>query len=344
MLRVTVIIKTLNEEKKLCRAIESSIAALGPYGGEIVIADSVSTDRTIEVAKQYPVTIVQLRNPDERRCGVGPQLGYQHSCAEYLYVLDGDMELKAPFLRRAVDILDRDASVAGVGGYVQEMRVDNLELKGRVERVKRLRQSERVDGLYGGALYRRVAISDVGYISDRNLHAFEEYDLGARLRLKGWRLVRLEDQAVDHYSYAMSSWRLLWHRVRTGRCLSPGELVRAAIDRHYVVRAVREVRLLQLILGVWFYWALMLTGSQWSSGSTWTAVYFLTALGVPLLVKTVRRKSLMQGTYSVITWHLYAVGLMIGLAWPRRSPSERIESAVLQSAMLSGELNDRKNS
>src|SRR5215472_14832232 len=333
MARLSIIIKTFNEEKNVRRAIESSIAATEPYAGEIIIADSASSDRTVEIAKQYPVIIVELKNPGERRCGVGPELGYPHSQGEYVYILDGDMELKAPFLQRAIGILDADTSVAGVGGYIHEMRVDNLELQGRVKRIKRPRsnETEEVLCLNGGGLYRRSAIEDVGYISDRNLHAFEEYDLGARLRTKGWRLVLLADRAVDHYSYPMGSWPLLWYRTRTGRFLSPGELLRAAVDAHYVYNAVREIRILQLIIGVWLYWGFALLALNWVR-SDWMVMFFFSALGIPMIGMAIRQKSSMLAVYSIVTWHFYAIAFIIGFFSRRRSPSELIDSTAITPA------------
>jgi len=63
-----------------------------------------------------------------------------------------------------------------------------------------------VECLNGGGLYRRSAIADVGYLSDRNLHAFEEYDLGAASR-QGLAIIRLEKRRSTIYGYAMGTWR-----------------------------------------------------------------------------------------------------------------------------------------
>ncbi len=332
--RVSVIIKTLNEEKNIDRAIESSLGAVAPFGGEVVLADSCSTDRTIEIAKQFPVTIVQIKNPGERCCGAGPQLGYQYTNGAYVYILDGDMELNAQFLQRAIGILDAEPDIAGVGGYIHEMRVENLELRARIKRKRRilLNKPRQVECLNGGGLYRRAAIDDVGYLSDRNLHAFEEYDLGARLRVKGWRLVRLEDKAADHYSYAMNSPALFWHRIRSGRFLSPGELFRAAIDSHYVRRVSQEVRVTQLAIGVWLYWLLVVLASPWVPGTTWKAIFFLLALVAPAFGMGIRQQSLMLGIYSILSWHFNAVGFLIGLGRQRRPTLEHIDSMILQLA------------
>jgi len=337
VVKVSIVIKTLNEEKNIRMSIKSSLAVVA-RGGEVVIADSASTDNTIEIAKEFPVTIVQIKNPAERCCGIGPQLGYQHTKGDYIYILDGDMELKASFLERAIEILDNEPDVAGVGGYIHEMRTEHLEVQGRVNRLRRLRLKHpaEVQCLSGGGLYRRSAIDDVGYFSDRNLHAFEEYDLGARLRIKGWRLVKLEDQAVDHYSYSMSTWRVLWHRLCTGRFISSGELLTAAIRGDYVKNAVSETRIIQIAIGVWIYWAFAFVISYWLFGTRPIVILLLLALLVPLLTMTIRHRSLKLALYSILTWHLAAVGTLIGLSRRRKPPSDRIDSEVLQTAPAAG--------
>jgi glycosyltransferase involved in cell wall biosynthesis len=54
MAKVSIVIKVLNEEFNIRRAIESSLAAVAHHDGEVIVADSVSTDQTIEIAKQFP--------------------------------------------------------------------------------------------------------------------------------------------------------------------------------------------------------------------------------------------------------------------------------------------------
>ncbi|RVN16485.1 glycosyltransferase, partial [Sinorhizobium meliloti] len=51
---ISIIIKTLNEEKRIAATVESALAALQDTGGEVIIADSGSCDRTVEIASQYP--------------------------------------------------------------------------------------------------------------------------------------------------------------------------------------------------------------------------------------------------------------------------------------------------
>ena len=97
---VSVVIKALNEESGIEATIESALRAVSKVSGEVVLADSCSTDRTVELAMKYPVRIVQLANASERCCGIGPQLGYQHSSGEFIYLIDGDMQLLDASLKR----------------------------------------------------------------------------------------------------------------------------------------------------------------------------------------------------------------------------------------------------
>jgi glycosyltransferase involved in cell wall biosynthesis len=124
---VSIVIKALNEEKRIVAAVESALTAVRMVGGEVVLADSCSSDRTVALASAYPIRIVQLARADERCCGVGPQLGYQHSAGEFVYILDGDMEMLPAFLPQALAFMQAHPDVAGVGGQVVEMNTSSLE-------------------------------------------------------------------------------------------------------------------------------------------------------------------------------------------------------------------------
>jgi len=135
--RVSVIIKALNEEDNIAGAIESCLAALQDVGGEVILADSASTDRTVEVARRYPVRIAQLAQASDRCCGAGPQLGWQHSNGEYVYIIDGDMKMVPGFLEQALAFLAQHPEIAGVAGRVVELNNESLEYRERGDRERR---------------------------------------------------------------------------------------------------------------------------------------------------------------------------------------------------------------
>jgi cellulose synthase/poly-beta-1,6-N-acetylglucosamine synthase-like glycosyltransferase len=298
----------------------------------VILADSGSTDGTIEKAMKFPITIVQLTNPTERCCGIGPQLGYQHSHGEYVQILDGDMEPDPSFVSRGIELLDRDSSIGGVGGILTEMRIQNLEFQGRAKRaLRRSPKTPDVNWLSTGALYRRAALEQTGYFSDRNLHGYEEYDLGARLRAIGWRLVHLETHAINHYGHTMNTFRLLWHRIRTGYVLSAGEVLHAAIKSGYLTNVLRELQGLRVALGVWVYSSVVALIFFRIPDTRWAIAFLVIALLLPPAAMMLRTGSLKLAAFSVLLWYVNAVALIFGLFRKRTSPTKRIDSRVLRT-------------
>jgi GT2 family glycosyltransferase len=327
---VSIVIKALNEEANICAAIETSLEAVAEVGGEVVLADSHSTDRTVEFASRYPIRIVQLAHPDERCCGVGPQLGYQHSFGEYVYILDGDMKMLRGFLPQALLFLAQHPEVAGVAGRLVEQNNESLEYRERGLRAAAHLSPGEVDRLDGGGLYRRLAIDEAGYFSDRNLHSYEEFDLAVRLRSLGWKLWRLPVDSVSHYGHDAPPYRLLMRRWRSRYACGPGELLRAAAGERrmkLILRGARELRLYGAVLA---WWALLASVPFWPASAALRAAAFAGLAVAPLALMLWRKRSFGRAAYSVVSWCVHAAGLVRGLLAPRRAPRTPIASRILQ--------------
>lgn len=321
MATASIIIKSYNEEHNIVRAIESALKALSTIQGEVILADSASTDKTVELAKAYPIKIVSLNNPSERCCGIGPELGFRVASGNFIFLMDADMELDEKFLPKALEVLEANPDVAGVGGHISESHTQNLEFVARIQRQIAELSPTPVTALVlnGGGLYRREALCEVGHMSDRNLHAFEEYDLGTRLRQKGWKLLRMPDHAATHYGHQLTTPALMWLRVRSGSFASYGKLMRASYEEHYVFRLLRELRAIQLSLFIVAFWTSELLLSLFApalapASSTVAVTSFVVLMAV-------KRRSLALGLFTVLTWHLGAAGLIVGL-FKRRTPPE----------------------
>jgi glycosyltransferase involved in cell wall biosynthesis len=323
---VSVIIKTLNEEKNIARTIEFALAALPEGQGEVIIADSGSRDRTVAIAAGYPVQIVQITAPARPSCGLGPQLGYLYAQHEYVCLIDGDMDLDPEFLAEAIAFLDRHPRTAGVTGHVQEMMLDNLEYTRRVQRNAPENRIGAIDRMNGGGLYRRRAIENIGYMTDRNLHGYEEFDLGIRLRDGGWKLHRLDRRFVSHYGHNVNSYRLLVRRWKSKYLFGIGEVLRAATGKPYFYLMLRELPELRLWAIVWAWIIFSLVIMLALPG-------LLLPLGVVggifcavVALMSYRKRSVSLGLYTVVAWFFHAVALPVGYFRPRRNPRSWIES------------------
>jgi glycosyltransferase involved in cell wall biosynthesis len=332
ILGVSIIIKTLNEEKRIAATIESALAGLPGGIGEVIIADSGSRDRTVEIASGYPVIVAQIAPPAQASCGIGPQLGFQYSTFDHICLLDGDMILDPDFLAEAMDFLTDNPDVAGVTGHVEEMQTSNLEYARRVQRNAPENRVGDIDRMNGGGLYRRRAIEKTGYISDRNLHGYEEFDLGVRLRSLGWKLHRLDRRFVSHFGHTSNSYKLLLRRWKSMYLFGTGELLRASIGKPYFGRLVAELPELKLWAAVYGWWALSLIILFIAPGivSGLAAVIALAALIVLLI--SIKKRGFAMGLYTVVAWCFHAAAVPAGFFRRRLPPDAWIESRTIGTA------------
>lgn len=333
LVTVSIIIKTLNEEVRIAATIESALAALEQVGGEVIVADSGSRDRTVEIASAYPVIIAQIEPPALPSCGLGPQLGYQYSRQPFLCLIDGDMLLDADFLPAALAFMAENPRHAGVTGHVEEMEVANLEFARRVNRNAPENRAGAIDRMNGGGLYRREAIEKIGYLSDRNLHGYEEFDLGARLRAAGWQLHRLDRRYVRHFGHAENSYRLLVRRWRSKYIFGLGEMLRASLGRPYFLTLFRELPELRLWAGVYGLWAFCLALLIVLPNKLLGLGLIAGLLALIIALMSWRKGGFSMGLYTVVAWFFNAAALPMGFFRSRREPAAPIESCLRDSVL-----------
>jgi glycosyltransferase involved in cell wall biosynthesis len=329
---VTIGIKALNEEKHIAASLQSACTAVAPFGGDVILADSGSADRTVEIARGYPVRVLQLADTSTRSCGTGAQLAFQEVSNEFFYLLDGDMVLDPGFLSQGIAFLRDNPEFAAVGGQVREAQTQSIEfeLRAQSDKVKGSSVAGEVDRLDCGGLYRVSAIRSVGHFANANLHAFEEFELGARLRAKGWKLARIPVPAVKHYGHVVGGYRLMLRRLRTGYAGGPGEVVRAALGQPHFAEVVRNFAQLRMGLLVMVWWLILGIAAIVAN---WMVL--ATMLLLPFLFLSYRRGGLRLGLYSLATWNVNAIGLIYGFLRAPRPAGMRIAAHDLSAAPAS---------
>ncbi len=331
-MKVSIIIKALNEEHNIVRAIESSLSALkeANCSGEVVLADSLSTDQTVQLARNYPVKIVQLINKSDRSCGVGAELGFRVAQGEYLYILDADMEFQEGFLEKAIQFLDANGDYAGVAGMIEEMNGVGIEYQQRYLRVHSGLNAGEMNGLNMGGLFRRSSLLSLGYFTNRNLNSYEETELGARLKVEGWRLKRLSILGIRHYGHRDPPYQLLIKRIKSGYIMGLGELFRSAVGKkhfRFLIKSIPQLKLYFLYL-IWLCCILVLFLAFVFELVSFFVVMFIFL--IPLVGMSLKKRSLKLGTYSVISSIFNSLGMVVGfLKFKAHSPSDVIKFKVL---------------
>ena len=330
-MKLTIGVKALNEEQRIAEALTSALRAAEPFGGEVVLADSGSTDRTLEIASTLPIRIVQLADPSERSCGAGAQLAFQQADGDYFYLLDGDMVLDPGFLPAAIAHLEANPDLAAVGGLVREMNVEGHEFQIRASAVNNDRnwRPGLVDRLDCGGLYRVAAVRQVGHFADRNLHAFEEFELAARLSAQGWKLARIDHPAVDHYGHQTEGYRMLWRRLKSGYAGAAGEVLRGALGRPHLPLVLGRLGHIRNSLAVMAWWALLIACLVAPFPLATRAAAFAPLLLAPLALLSWRRGSPSLGLYSLVAWNVGAWSLITGFFRRRVAPAQAIEAVTL---------------
>ncbi|AYN26513.1 putative glycosyltransferase protein [Buttiauxella ferragutiae ATCC 51602] len=321
---ISVSIKTLNEAKCIEKTIDSIQQQIAEYPHKIIVADSLSTDSTQQLASNKGVTVVSLTQPADRCCGVGHQLGYLYSEGEYLLLMDGDMELEKGFIDSAITFLQSHPEYAGVAGTVEMDDASNYEFKSRKQRLHEIYPLGDCDHLGGGGLYRRTAIEKIGYLTNRNLHAYEEAELGMRLVDAGYKLHRLNVPYFSHTSHNMPTLKLLMYRWRSGYNKAPGELLRSAWGKPWWPIAIKMVKN-EMIFATYM---LLLLVAILTFNIDIIALALLPLIAF-IILKTIKNRSLINGLQSVLNLAVLSAGLIKGLTHPVRDPMTPPDSKVI---------------
>lgn len=196
MKKISVVIPSKNEEKTIARCIESVETALeGIESYEIILVDSRSTDETVSIAKKYSIKILRLRQGWPVSPSAGRYIGSINSHGEYIFFLDADMVVDKDWIKKGLEILEKDHNLAGVTGLLFNI----LPL----DKVNKQRPIKRPIGyvkyLPGTAIYRRNVIEEVNHFNPF-LMGYEERELGHRITERGYKLLKLKDTIAYHFT------------------------------------------------------------------------------------------------------------------------------------------------
>jgi glycosyltransferase involved in cell wall biosynthesis len=233
---VTIVIPVKNEERVLRQCLESIAALDYPMDRlEVVIADSLSTDRSRAIAEEYGAVIVS--NPKQtvvsgRNCGLAAARG------EFIAFTDADCVVSRHWLRAGVDAFA--PGVAGVGGVTLfpkeatafQKAVNVLFLlagfAGSTAHRQSARSTHAVDDIPGcNAIYRRSALEQVMPL-DETLLTAEDVWLNSMLRRLGFHLLVARNM-------------ILWHHRRSHPRGFVRQMYRFAIGRLQVGRRSRQL-------------------------------------------------------------------------------------------------------
>lgn len=201
---LSVVIITRNEEDMISDCIRSVIESIDNAvnaglisSSEIILADSASTDRTIEIAKEFPIKIVQLKKNWPLSASAGRYIGYLHSKGKYVFFMDGDCIMDKNWFCVSIPYIE-DKKVGGLDGIEVEYVSNQSSFKNAFESLQ-LNIDEVLEAeTLGKAFFRREVLEEVGPY-DPYLIGAEDRDISYRIKAAGYLLLRLPQPCVTHF-------------------------------------------------------------------------------------------------------------------------------------------------
>ena len=311
MIDLSIILISRNQAWNIVRLIESvQREAANIKSSEIVLVDSASTDKTLELACAYPIKVMRLHDNQPLTPAAGRYVGYQHTNGKLLLFLDGDMELYPGWLAKATSLLEKREEVAVITGG----RIDLPLKSGHNEKPAIIIPSHdegiETDKCGGGALYRRSALLKSGTFNPY-LYSDEEPDLCLRIRHNGFKIVALEHTIAFHYTELSSSLKSKISRWRRNLYLGAGQNLRYNFGKGIFWPYLRErsfglIPILGSIVGLvaltWF-----LATGQFTWFGLWMLMIFLIIVGIAL-----RKRSFYHAIVTLVERLLIADGTIRG--------------------------------
>ncbi len=188
-MKVSIIIPAYNEEKYLAETLRA-VCALDYPDFEVIVVDNASTDRTSEIARQFPVKVVR-----EEKKGIlhARERGRTEAVGEIIANIDADCRPTKAWLKNAVKHFN-DPNVVAVSGpyyYFDSPAFSRTILFGMQKYLyaisSRILQMAGKNGILigGNTLFRRTAMEQSGGYDTSILFYGEDTDTAKKLSARG---------------------------------------------------------------------------------------------------------------------------------------------------------------
>lgn len=206
--------------------LDASIRSVQSTGLSLVYADSGSADGSPETASKLGVPVVELDPSSPFSAGRGRNEGLAEALRRwpaiaYVLFLDGDCILDASFPAAAIAQFERDPECAIVTGHLSE-RFPEQSVYNRLCQIEWRSPAGQITNMNSLGGIMAVRVSAFNAVEGFNLKAIagEEPDLGVRLLMGGYSIVKIDAPMATHDAQILRFGQWWKRAVRGGHALA----------------------------------------------------------------------------------------------------------------------------
>lgn len=211
-----------NEGERLAPSLQSVQAA----GLPAIYVDSGSTDGSPATARNLGIAVVELDPGRPFSAARGRNEGLQEALrhwpeARYVLFLDGDCVLDPGFPTSAVKTFEEHPDCAIVTGHLSE-RFPDASIYNRLCAIEWQSPAGRIDNMnaLGGIMAARISAFQAVSGFNEEAIAGEEPDLGVRLCIGGYSIIKIDQHMATHDAQIMTFGQWWKRAVRGGHALA----------------------------------------------------------------------------------------------------------------------------
>lgn len=198
MLSFIVIGKNIQNTIELCiKSINQFIKENSIEKYEIIYVDSDSNDKTIDIAKNFPISVLQISG--NINAAIARNSGAKFSHGEILFFIDGDMEILPEFYNSIFSSNSIELKYPFVNGYWEDRFYDKEFNYLRSNSVKLPDKSE-FSAITGGLIIIKKELWEKVNGMDERLIRSQDHDLGFRLTEIGYPAKRYNQLFAIHHT------------------------------------------------------------------------------------------------------------------------------------------------
>jgi glycosyltransferase involved in cell wall biosynthesis len=211
MEKVSLYIPCYNAEKTIGECLEGVMRQSYPID-EILVVNDGSRDKSVEIAKNYPVKIIAHNR--NKGLAVSRNAAFKQAKNEFVATIDADCICDKEWLKRLMDVFISD-DIAGAGGMLLERHASSLaDLWRGIHMAQQWGHDllENPPFLYGSnSVFRKKAVEKAGFYNEKCKTNYEDVELSERLYHHDFRLIydpraRVEHLRKDTVSSVLSSY------------------------------------------------------------------------------------------------------------------------------------------